>query len=176
MKDSGVNRLEQIVQDFLQTATRVDKKTFELDFFDFVVADLILKVRKDTKAIQKKWEQSLVRVLGDKIPVTYKGRRNPRRLFPHEVTGELKNSIYTKFDVRQDDMKISFIYTFGFSSVHSILTDEGYTKRGRRTTQGQWVDWMKDVFYGNPRLTVRSAKYLLEKYFDTKRLKFFITK
>ena len=170
-----IKRLEHLLQDFLNGVSTKHHYTVDLSPLDYLVLEHIeaLAAMSEEEVLEK-WKSSLNIALGDKIPPTNKKPRDPSRIFPHEVTGELKKSMSAYVNVIHYEDKVTFRYTFEFSSLHSILTNVGIIKNG--ITAGRWKGWMDDAFFGNRLGRVLSAKDLLEQFFTRNKLPVILTK
>ena len=138
---------------------------------------------EEVEEANKEWIGAVRRGLGDDLPSRLrKKKRTPQaRRFPYRVDGDLYNSIRTDATASIQGYKINFKSWVQFESLHSILTSEGFTRKGKGTSNGKWVGWLDRVLHSRHKLSdyhgghFFSFDRMLENLYSGKRLQSMIT-
>ena len=133
---------------------------------------ILNSIEQEVKKEQDSWLKKVKKKLNDPLPDKYRGRKRPRlRLFPYRVSGELYENIVSEVQAYKENHYTFAVNSFvEFESLHSILTNEGITSRGKST--GHWVGWMDDLLHSKDRTRggIPSIHKLLSELFASKKL------
>jgi len=142
---------------------------------------LMKTLTEEVKKAESIWISELKPKLSSPLPKIYKGKKRPQgRMFPYRIpkSNDLVNSLSVDFASNYSNNEIGLKAWAEISSLHGILTNYGFTSRGKGTSQGNWAkqNWMEKVFYsptpyGNSRYGyVTSFSSIIKGIFRSKRL------
>lgn len=106
----------------------------------------------------KSFENKLIKALSTPLPANYVGKPRPSlRKFPYSNSGELKNSwIRSIGHSWGQDNTMTIDISYGFTSPHAIMTNDGWNS-GKRNVH--WLHWVDNILDSNlPVGTKHSAK------------------